>query len=195
MAGGLMGYFRAAGPLDFPAASEVAVHLRGCWPKWGFDVPTGSNAAKSLAISLHATGGAAIYGAGALAAVAAERCRTQLAENAKYYASGHFFPEVCHNELVAFEVPNDVARSLHVVVFRLAREADAEARQVDAALELISPVVRGISEVRATAGEDMAALFELIYFGDLASYYLSLLRGVDPTPVASIGKLKEKIAS
>jgi glucose/mannose-6-phosphate isomerase len=195
MAGGLMGYFRASGLFDFPAAAEVASHVRGCWPQWGFDVPAVGNAAKALARALHAAGGAAVYGAGPLAAVAADRCRAQLAENAKYYASSHFFPELCHNELVAFEVPNHVATQLHVVVFRLAREADAEARQVEAALELIAPVVHGVTEVRAAAEEDMAALFELIYFGDLASYYLSLLRGVDPTPVASIAKLKEKLAS
>jgi glucose/mannose-6-phosphate isomerase len=195
MAGGLMGFFRASGLFDFPAAAGVASHLRACWPKWGFDVPAADNAAKALAVKLYGAGGAAVYGAGPLAAVAAERCRTQLAENAKYYASGHFFPELCHNELVAFEVPNDVARALHVVVFRPPREADAEAREVDAALKLITPVVRGVTEARPAADEDMAALFELIYFGDLATYYLSLLRGVDATPVASIVKLKQKLRS
>lgn len=195
MAGGLAAYFRASGLFDFPAAAAVASHLRECWPKWGFDVPAAENAAKALARALHDAGGAAVYGAGPLAALAAERCRTQLAENAKYYASGNFFPELSHNELVAYEVPNDVATRLHVVVFRPAREAEVEARQVDAALELIAPVVRGVTEVRAVAEEDMAALFELIYFGDLVSYYLSLLRGVDPTPVASIAKLKEKLES
>ncbi len=193
MAGGLMGYFRASGLFDFPGAAEVASHLRELWPKWGFDVPAAENAAKALAIQLNDAGGATVYGAGPLAFVAAERCRTQLAENAKYYASGHFFPELCHNELVAFEVPNDVARRLHLVVYRAAREADAEARQVEAALELAAPVVRGVTQARPVAQEDMAALFELIYFGDLASYYLSLLRGVDPTPVASIVKLKDKL--
>jgi glucose/mannose-6-phosphate isomerase len=195
MAGGLIGFFRASGLFDFPAAAAVASHLRGRWPQWGFDVPAAGNPAKDLAIKLHGAGGAAVYGAGPLAAVAAERCRTQLAENAKYYASGHFFPELCHNELVAFEVPNDVARGLHVVVFRPPREADAEAREVDAALKLIAPVVRGVTEARPVADEDMAALFELIYFGDLASYYLALLRGVDATPVASIVKLKQKLRS
>ncbi len=195
MAGGLMGYLRASGVFDFPAAAAVASHLRECWGRWGFDVPAAENAAKALARALRDAGGAAVYGAGPLAAVAAERCRTQLAENAKYYASSNFFPELCHNELVAFEAPNDVASRLHVVVFRAAREGDAEARQVAAALELMAPVVHGVTEVRAAAEEDMAALFELIHFGDLTSYYLSLLRGVDPTPVASIAKLKEKLES
>jgi glucose/mannose-6-phosphate isomerase len=188
IAGGLMGYLRASGLFDFPPAAAVAAHLRECWGRWGFDVPSEDNAAKALARALHGAGGP-------LAAVAAERCRAELAENAKYYASGHSFPELSHNELVAYEVPNDVATRLHVVVFRPAREAEVEARQVDAALELIAPVVRGVTEVRAVAEEDLAALFELIYFGDLVSYYLSLVRGVDPKPVASIAKLKEKLES
>jgi glucose/mannose-6-phosphate isomerase len=195
MASGLMGYFRRCGVYEFPPAAEVAAHLRTCWARWGFDVPAAENEAKLLAGKLLAAGGAAIYGAGHLGAVAAERCRTQLAENAKFYASGHFFPELCHNELVAFEVPNDMASRLHVVAFRLVGEGGAAARQVDAALELIAPVVRGVTEVRPSASEDLTALFELIYFGDLVSYYLALLRGVDPKPVASIDKLKRKISS
>jgi glucose/mannose-6-phosphate isomerase len=195
MAGGLMAYLRRAGVFEFPPPAAVAAHLRGCWPRWGFDAPSASNDAKKLARELYAAGGAAVYGAGPLAAVAAERCRTQLAENAKYYASGHAFPELCHNELVAFEVPNAVARDLHIVVFRPSREGGAEARQVDAALELIAPVVRGVTQLRAEAEDDLAALFELIYFGDLVSYYLSLLRRVDPKPVASIGKLKDALAA
>ncbi|NIT36754.1 MAG: bifunctional phosphoglucose/phosphomannose isomerase [candidate division Zixibacteria bacterium] len=195
MAGGLMGYLRRAGVFEFPRAGVVAGHLRDCWLRWGFDTPSTVNDAKKLARELYAAGGAAVYGAGPLAAVAAERCRTQLAENAKYYASGHAFPELCHNELVAFEVPNAVARDLHVVVFRPSREGCAEARQVDAALELIAPVVRGVTQLRAEAENDLAALFELIYFGDLVSYYLSLLRRVDPKPVASIEKLKRALAS
>jgi len=195
MAGGLTGYLRRAGVFEFPPAAAVAAHLRGCWPRWGFDAPSASNDAKKLARELYAAGGAAVYGAGALAAVAAERCRTQLAENAKYYASDHAFPELCHNELVAFEAPNAIARELHVVVFRAPREDGAAARQVDAALELIAPVVRGVTQLRAEAEDDLAALFELIYFGDLVSYYLSLLRRVDPKPVVSIEKLKKALAS
>jgi glucose/mannose-6-phosphate isomerase len=195
MAGALMGYFGRCGVYRFPAAAEVASHLRRCWERWGFDVPAAENEPKLLAGKLLAAGGAAIYGAGRLGAVAAERCRTQLAENAKYYASGHFFPELCHNELVAYEVPNDVVSRLHVVVFRPREEGEAARRQTDAALELMAPVVRGVTDVRPSAAEDMAALFELIYFGDLVSYYLSLRRGVDPKPVASIQKLKRKISS
>lgn len=194
MAGGLMGYFAATGVCEFPPMAAVASHLRRRWEKWGFDVPAAANEAKQLAQELAEAGGAAIYGAGHLGAVAAERCRTQLAENAKYYASGHFFPELCHNELVGYEVPNALVPHLYVVVFRLVQELGAAARQVEAALALIRPVARGVTEVRASAEEEMAALFELIYFGDVVSYYLALLRGVDPKPVASIEKLKAQLA-
>ena len=33
-----------------------------------------------------------------------------------------------------------------------------------------------------------------IYFGDLVSYYLALLYGVDPSPVDPIGRLKARLA-
>jgi len=194
MAGALMAYFGQMGWYQFPDVGAVPDHLRACWGRWGFDVPTAANAAKQLALRVNDAGVAAIYGAGPAAAVAAERCRAQLAENAKFYASGHAFPELCHNELVAFEVPTDVARRLVVVVLRPAVESAAAARQVDAALELIAPAVRAIVPVRATGGSVLVGLFELIYFGDLVSYYLALLRGVDPTPVRNVTALKRRLA-
>ena len=43
-----------------------------------------------------------IYGAGPLAAVA-YRWKTQLNENAKMHAFSHAFPELDHNEIVAWE--------------------------------------------------------------------------------------------
>ncbi len=195
MASALISYFSRAGLYEFPGAPAVPGHLRECWKRWGFDAPAAGNEAKKLALAVADAGVAALYGAGPVAAVAAERCRAQFAENAKFYAAGHAFPELCHNELVAFEAPTDYARRLHLVVFRLAREGADAAKQVDAALDLIGPTVRATTQLKAEAEDDLVGLFELIYFGDLVSYYLALLRGADPTPVRNVVALKERLAA
>ena len=39
----------------------------------------------------------------------------------------------------------------------------------------------------------LAHVFSLILLGDYASVYLALMRGVDPTPIATIDRLKIRI--
>ena len=51
-------------------------------------------------------------------------------------------------------------------------------------------VLQAISEGK----NRLARLFSLIYLGDFVSYYLALLKGVDPTPVASLDYLKRELA-
>ena len=41
----------------------------------------------------------------------------------------------------------------------------------------------------------MANMLSAILVGDLASVYLAILRGIDPTPVKTIEKLKAEIAA
>ncbi|MCX8010134.1 MAG: hypothetical protein N3A61_03195 [Ignavibacteria bacterium] len=37
-------------------------------------------------------------------------------------------------------------------------------------------------------------MIDLIYLTDWVSYYLAILRGVDPTPIKNINYLKDKLA-
>jgi glucose/mannose-6-phosphate isomerase len=34
----------------------------------------------------------------------------------------------------------------------------------------------------------------LVMIGDFASYYLGILNGIDPTPIPTVGYLKERLA-
>ncbi len=179
----------AATPLDDVA--EVMARRRD---EWGADVPTADNEAKQVAREIHDNGYfPVIYGAGEVAAVAAERTRGQLAEDAKLYASGHFFPELCHNEVVGYEGDDERLGGFYVLAYRCPGENEMLARQTDAALDVIGRRVAGVRQVRATSADVLPALFELIYFGDFLGYYLALLRGVDPAPVKTIVELKERI--
>lgn len=193
MSAALLAYFGAGGWFPFEGIAPVAAHLRSLWRVWGFETPLAANPAKQLALALAEEGCTAVYGAGPWCEVAAERFRTQLEENAKYLAAGHAFPELCHNELVAFEAPTAAARSLHAVVLRPAAENALAAKQVDATLELMAPAVRAITVLKPGIRDELPAFYELIFFGDLVSYYLALVRGIDPKPVPNIVKLKARL--
>jgi glucose/mannose-6-phosphate isomerase len=51
------------------------------------------------------------------------------------------------------------------------------------------------TEVRATGRSALARLFSLISFGDFVSVYVAIRRGIDPTPVDVITRLKAALAS
>ena len=38
-------------------------------------------------------------------------------------------------------------------------------------------------------------MFYALYFGDYVSYYLAILRGIDPTPVDAIAELKRRLSA
>jgi len=56
------------------------------------------------------------------------------------------------------------------------------------------PSSRRVGWASASGRSAFARLFSLVQLGDYASYYLALLYGVDPTPVAAIQAFKAKLA-
>ncbi len=119
------------------------------------------------------------------------RFKTQINENAKYHAFFAELPEANHNEIMGWE--GGLAASYHVVIFRGSRESEEMRARVDFWRELLSKLGVGITEVKAKGPNLLAELFYLILIGDVASYVLALMRGIDPTPVATISSLKKYV--
>jgi len=160
-------------------------------PQVGFQ----ENAAKTLAAEIFGRV-PVIYGAADYAGVAALRWKTQINENAKCHAFAGTFPEVNHNEILAWEECRRQARRWVVVFLRDAEEEQATprmARRVAVTRRLIGRKATQ-TEVRSRGSSLMARLFSLIYLGDFASCYLALLNGVDPTVIRGIDRLKAELA-
>lgn len=134
-----------------------------------------------------------IYGSQDHTDAVAIRWRGQLAENAKTLSSSHFFPELCHNEIVGFEFP---ARALKNVVVVLLRDKDDHARiskRFDIVKRILSKAGVPVVEVRSRGRSALARIFSLIYLGDFVSYALAIMNRVDPTPVEKISYLKKEL--
>jgi len=52
-----------------------------------------------------------------------------------------------------------------------------------------------VQVVPAGSGSRLARLAQLVMWGDYLSFYLAQLRGVDPTPVASLDDFKRRMAA
>jgi len=164
----------------------AAAHTEALVAEWG---PDGEEDClpKRLARGLHGTI-PQIAGAG-LTAPIAYRWKTQLNENAKIPAHSADLPELDHNEIAGWAGAQELGRFSAVFL----DDSDLHPR-IRQRIEL----TRGLIGANATAsfrvetrGETrLERLVSLVLAGDLVSLYLAVLRGVDPTPVDAIERLK-----
>jgi glucose/mannose-6-phosphate isomerase len=149
--------------------------------------------AKALARRLYERQ-AVVYGSASTVAVA-RRWKGQINENAKAPAFWNELPELDHNELMGWtSVPSLAAATL--AVFVSDGEIDARLlRRAELTAEVLAERGVAVEHVWARGVSRFARLFSLVQFGDYASFYLALLYGVDPTPVAAIQDFKAKLAA
>ncbi|HET6951092.1 MAG TPA: bifunctional phosphoglucose/phosphomannose isomerase [Acidimicrobiales bacterium] len=136
-----------------------------------------------------------IYGAGPLGAVAAERWKAQVNENAKSPAFAATIPELCHNEVVGWGQHGDVTRQVFTLVeLRHDEEHPQEARRFDLVRDLMDEVVHDVVEVRAVGDGPLAQLFDLTMMGDVVSLHMAAQEGIDPGPIPVLDDLKRALA-
>jgi glucose/mannose-6-phosphate isomerase len=159
----------------------------------GADRPTGENQGKDIALSL-VNRVPVIWGSGFLAPVA-YRWKTQINENAKTAAYSEVLPELDHNTVVGTTYPGkpaDYIRIVQLVSERYDHPRVAVRQQVTA--EIFEQYGLDVRSVQAQGESRLTQQFELIQLGDYVSFYLAMLNDVDPTPIPSIDRLKERLA-
>lgn len=153
-------------------------------------VPVGQNAAKRLALELYGKV-PVIYGSEGSSQVAALRWKTQINENAKTAAFANAFPELDHNEIMGWNLPEKAMHFFELVVLRDKAEHPQNKKRIDATLDLIKDNIYGATEIWSEGKSPLANMMSLTYMGDFTSVYLAFLYQVDPTPVDRISTLKQ----
>lgn len=135
-----------------------------------------------------------VYGAGRLGQAAAYRWQCQLNENAKLLAHSHAFPELDHNEVMGWEGAAEGGRRPLVVLLQAAADHPRNRARMDITADLIGDRAEWVTVASRGQGR-LAQLLSLAYVGDAVSVYAALLRGLDPSAIASIQRLKERLAA
>jgi glucose/mannose-6-phosphate isomerase len=175
-----------AGPSLHSEIDVAAAHSEALVAEWG---PDGAEdgLAKQLARGLHGTI-PQLAGAG-LTTPVAYRWKTQLNENAKVPAFANELPELDHNEVVGWDGAAELGR--FGAVFHDDSDLHPRVRQrIELTRGLISATGAPTFRVESRGETRMERLVSLVLLGDLVSLYLAVLRGVDPTPVEPIERLK-----
>ena len=188
-----LGALETAGLLPDLAADveETVTELTTLASRLGPAIPARENLAKELAHRL-ADRIPVIWGADGIGAVAATRWKTQFNENGKTPSFASAMSELDHNELVGWLRPS--GELFAVIALRHDGEDPELARRFPLSLDVARDAGAHIEEFRGAGRAPLAQLFSLIALGDFASTYLALRRGVDPTPVAAIDRLKAALA-
>ncbi|HXE44371.1 MAG TPA: bifunctional phosphoglucose/phosphomannose isomerase [Conexibacter sp.] len=164
----------------------AAAHIEELLAEWG---PDGAEDClpKQLARGLHGTI-PQIAGAG-LTAPIAYRWKTQLNENAKIPAFSSELPELDHNEVAGWAGAAELGA--FSTVFLDDSDLHPRIRQrIELTRGLIGASAAGSFRVETRGETRVERLVSLVVLGDLVSFYLAILRGVDPTPVDAIERLK-----
>jgi len=123
----------------------------------------------------------------------ATRWRGQVAENGKSIMSSHVLPEMNHNEVVGWQMPEDALREAQVILLRDRGDHKRVQKRMELTRHLLSERTQNIAEAWSDGNGLLARMFSLVYLADWTSYYLAVLNRVDPTPVAVIDFLKSEL--
>jgi glucose/mannose-6-phosphate isomerase len=175
---------------ELDEVTEVLITLKN---ELGINSPTKANIAKKLALALRHKF-PIIYGANDRIDVVVTRWRGELAENSKHLASSHVFPEMNHNEIVGWDFPSELMNQFVVIFLRDDEDHKRIAKRMDITKDILDK--KGISTVElfSKGKGPLSRMLSLIYIGDMVSFYLAILDGVDPMPVDRISYLKKELA-
>jgi glucose/mannose-6-phosphate isomerase len=173
--------------------SEVDVaasHTQALARDWG---PDGADDALSKRMARALSGSVPLIAGAGLTAPIAYRWKTQLNENAKMPAISGELPELDHNEIVGWEGVGELGPFSAVFLDDEDLHPRIRAR-IELTEWLLEPSAAATFRVQTRGQNAVERVFSLVLLGDLVSLYVAVLRGIDPTPVTVIDRLKARLA-
>ncbi len=161
--------------------------------KFNRGVETDKNFAKQIAMAI-GNSLPVVYGSGGYLSAIAYRWKCEINENGKTPCFWAEFPELNHNETVGWERLAETTRKLTLLILRDEDENIRMKTRIDTTVGLVKTNFSKVIEIPVKGKSKLAKALSAMYTGDIASVYLALLHGVDPTPVEKIEKLKAELA-
>jgi glucose/mannose-6-phosphate isomerase len=132
-----------------------------------------------------------IYGCD-LTVPVADRWKTQINENAKLHSFSGQLPELDHNELVGWSGVDGEPR-FAAVFLADSDQHPRQRRRAELTAELIEPHASAVIRVETEGYTRIERMLWAVMLGDLVSLHLAARRGVDPSPVDVIERLKDEL--
>ncbi|HAM88743.1 MAG: Bifunctional phosphoglucose/phosphomannose isomerase [Candidatus Falkowbacteria bacterium GW2011_GWC2_38_22] len=117
--------------------------------------------------------------------------KIKINENAKTPAFYNFFPELNHNEMVGYTLPQG---KFHVIMLMDKKDHPQNNKRMRTTALLLKKKDVSATIIEMPENGIFNKIFSTLALGDWASYYLALAYGQDPTPVDMVEDLKKMLA-
>lgn len=117
--------------------------------------------------------------------------KIKINENAKTPAFYNFYPELNHNEMVGYTLPQG---KFHIVTLLDKEDHPKNIQRMQLTAKLLKKKGIGTTFVGIEGGSVFEKIFSTLLIGDWASYHLALKYNQDPTPVKIVEDLKKLLA-
>ena len=111
-------------------------------------------------------------------------------ENAKTPAFWNTFPELNHNEMVGWTLPQG---KFHILIFQEKNIHPQIAKRMQITANLLQEKKIETEFIKLEANNTLNTIFSALIMGNWISYYLSLEYGQDPTPVVMVEEFKKQL--
>ena len=190
----ILGVLRGLGLLGL-SEKQVSVAIRevsGNGALWAEDVPVAENSAKRLALELRDKL-IIVYGSGLFSGMA-RRWKSQFTENAKIWSFFEALPELLHNSVEAFgSAPPHPSIAL---ILEPGTGGAGTGNMIHSRHNRVISETLTLHKIpnitaKGEGSSPLAQVLNMLLLGDYVSYYLAMLRGVDPSPNPSIDTAKD----
>jgi glucose/mannose-6-phosphate isomerase len=114
--------------------------------------------------------------------------KIKINENAKTPAFHNYFPELNHNEMVGFTLPQ---AKFHFVLIKNQEETSRNIKRMEVMKGIFEKNGLDVTEISVpNYGTFFANVVAMILIGDWTAYYLALANQIDPTPVEMVETFK-----
>jgi glucose/mannose-6-phosphate isomerase len=157
------------------------------------DIVEEENIAKQLARKIYGSI-PQVYGFNEYTPIAKRWC-TQFNENSKIICKYDEVTECNHNDIVGWSADLDVSKKFSCIIFRdQENESIYMSKRLDFMKNLFLEVANNVIEINVKGKKRLPKMMYAMLLGDFVSFYLAILRKVDPTPIVAITELKEELS-
>lgn len=147
------------------------------------------NLARELALSLR--GKPVLIYAGPKLAAAGYKWKIDINENAKQLAFWNTYPELNHNEMQGWLLPDK--KDLACVQLESSLDNERVQKRQLVTRQVLAAHGFAPQRVKAEGRTHVEQLLYTVLLGDYVSAYLGILNGIDPTPVELVEKFKDEL--
>ncbi|MCW8811299.1 MAG: bifunctional phosphoglucose/phosphomannose isomerase [Ignavibacteriaceae bacterium] len=177
--------------LGFTNEEKTVKKITDLWKKKGEEYSKEKNVAVQFAEQL--IGFIPVIYSSEFLSSAGYRFKSQINENSKLHAFHHILPEMNHNEIIGWESYQEKLFQAKVVYLLDKEYHPQNMKRFSILKELLIKQKVEVLTLESNESDRKVRIMDLIFLCDWISFYISVLRGFDPSEIDFIHQMKKRL--